>query len=322
MAHQVMGKAARDALLLTYFAEHLPLMRIGAAMFAMVVGLAVPRLFQRYGLTRTVPIAFAASGLLHFVEYAIRNTNPKLTAVLVFLHVVSLSAILLSSFWLLLSERFDPGEARRWFGKFAACGTLGGVAGGIVAERWSAAGLSGMSLLVVLGAFHIICGIAMRSRSEVEGPAAITGTSPWLSPSAALASAPYLRILALIVFLGTTSAAIIDLLFNLAAVAALDSGPGLWRFFALFHTVTQVVVFLFQSFAVQTALDRFSLGRNVASLPMTVILASCGGFLFPFFPVLAFARGSEYLVRGSFFRSGYEVYYTPIPPGRNARPRA
>src|SRR6478609_3717069 len=47
--------------------------------------------------------------------------------------------VLLSGFWSLIAERFDPAGARASFGRISAAGTAGGIAGSIVAERIASA---------------------------------------------------------------------------------------------------------------------------------------------------------------------------------------
>jgi len=43
-----------------------------------------------------------------------------------------------SGFWLVASERFDPRSAKKRFGQIAGVGTLGGLMGGLLAERVAA----------------------------------------------------------------------------------------------------------------------------------------------------------------------------------------
>ena len=65
-----------------------------------------------------------------------------------------------SGFWLIASERFDPRTAKRRYGHIAGAGTLGGLAGGLLAERlgvWFGvtAVLPFLAVLNVLGAWAV-----------------------------------------------------------------------------------------------------------------------------------------------------------------------
>ena len=103
MSHQVGGKSIRDALFLQAFgAERLPAMVMAAAAVSVLLGVFGARLFSRFSPARAVPWSFAASGLLQLVEWRLVESRPGAGAVVVYLHMVAFSAVLLSSFWLLL----------------------------------------------------------------------------------------------------------------------------------------------------------------------------------------------------------------------------
>jgi len=70
MAHQVAGKAARDAVFLSnYDASSLPAMMAAAAITAAGLGLASSRVLSRLTPARVVPWAFALSALLQLAEW-------------------------------------------------------------------------------------------------------------------------------------------------------------------------------------------------------------------------------------------------------------
>src|SRR4051812_17796684 len=50
------------------------------------------------------------------------------------------------------------------------------------------------------------------------------------------------------------------------------------------------------------------------TLPATISLGGLAGLVIPGFPFLSIVRGMEILVRGSLYRSGYELFYTALPP--------
>ncbi len=184
-----------------------------------------------------VPWAFAVSAVLLIAEWLLTFSSPKLAAVLVYLHISGLGPILGSGFWLVATERFDPRTAKRKFGQIAAGGTFGGLLGGLLAER--VAVMFGVTaMLPVLSILNLVC--AWQVRRLVPAPtsqpqskefsAELTPEPAW-SGVRALAETPYLRHLALLVLLGSASAALIDYAFKAQAVAALGTGESLLRFF-------------------------------------------------------------------------------------------
>jgi hypothetical protein len=125
---------------------------------------------------------------------------------------------------------------------------------------------------------------------------------------------PYIRNLAALVGLGTISAGLLDYLFKVQAVAAFGNGDSLLRFFAVFYAVTSLVTFIVQTSWVRLILERFGLGATAGTPSMAILLGGAGALIAPGLESMAVARGGESVMRGSLFRSSYEVFYTPIPP--------
>src|SRR5262245_5453465 len=143
MAHQVAGKAVRDGLFLSRFAPRdLPKVVVAAALAAVLLGLGFARILGRSGPLRVVPLSFAVGSFLHLAEYAmLQGAGEDVRAVvitIVYLHLVGFGAILLSGFWSIVNEFFDPREAKLRFGRIAGAGTLGAIAGGLLVERGAA----------------------------------------------------------------------------------------------------------------------------------------------------------------------------------------
>ena len=318
IAHQVASKAARDGFFLQHYeASDLPKMVVGAALLSFLLAIVFSRGNERFGPSRTIPISFALSGLLHIAEWILMPVFAGLVAVIIYLHVVGLGAILLSGFWLLLSEAFDLREAKKRFGRIAGFGTAGGIAGGLLAERLVAWSLTDY-MLVLLGVLHFVCAvIAYRLKPQQQAHPRwpkVRRTGKETSAAQAFRQTPLLWQLAALVFLGTCTAALLDYLFKLGATLSIGKGPGLVRYFAIFYTACQVITFLLQTFLAKPAVERLGVSKSVATLPIAVGLGSTVALLVPVYPLVALLRGIEVVLRGSLFRSGYEFLYTPVPP--------
>lgn len=318
MAHQVAGKAARDSIYLSTFpVSDLPKVVMAAAAAALLLTFVSARAMTAYGPRKVVPAGFLLSALVHAVEWAILGKAPGATAVLVYLHIVGLGAVLLSGFWSIANETFDPASAKKLFGRIAGGGTAGGILGGLIAER-TAVLMPGSGILLVLAVFHLLAGAALgglslsaRTHSTVKRGGSLDES---LSPAEVLRRAPYLRDLALLVLLGTLSAAFVDYLFKAGAAAEYGKGPPLLRFFAVFYTSIQVITLIVQTALTRLSLEKLGLSKTVGGLPVMNSVMAGAGLLFPVFPVFAAARAAEYTIRGSLFRSGYELLYTPVAP--------
>jgi hypothetical protein len=75
---------------------------------------------------------------LFLVEWLLLGPQPRIVAVLLYLHSNVLGGIAISSFWSLLNERFDPHTAKPLLAKVAGAATFGGLLGGLGAERVAA----------------------------------------------------------------------------------------------------------------------------------------------------------------------------------------
>jgi AAA family ATP:ADP antiporter len=324
VAHQVAGKAVRDGLFLSHFSPaDLPKVIAGAALISVFLGLFFARLLSRYGPLRLVPAAFATGALLHVAEFVLLRTGGdmlrSIVITAVYLHLVAFGAILLSGFWSIANEFFDPRAAKREFGKITGAGTVGGICGGLLAER-GAALMNGESLLILLAILHLAaCVVLTRVPSQTTrtvGPekAPGTGDDSWRAARDAFRHAPFLVNLSVLVLLGTVSATLLDYLFKTGATATYGKGAQLTRYFAIFYTAGQVLTFLTQTFLTPAALRRLGLGRTMQWHPTTVALGAGACLFFPQWIMVPAARALELILRGSFLRSSYELFFTPVPP--------
>ncbi len=320
LAYQVASKAVRDAVFLSAWpATALPAIVIAAAVVAVGIVPLFARLLARFGPRVVVPAGFLLSALAHLVEWRLSSANPWV-AVAVYLHIASVGALLLSGFWSFVSELFDPRSAKRAYARIAGAGTLGGILGGVAAAR-TAVLLSVNDALPLLALTHAVCAAVTLSFGVVPGRTGASKESEPLFRRDALRGAPYLKAVAAIVIVGTANAAVLDYLLKARASQIMTTGAELLQFFAIFYTVTQGVTFLAQT-GVSRALVALGLGRSIASLPAGVAITSGAALLFPTFPVFLAARGTEHVLRGSLFRSGYELLFSPLSPAQKRRTKA
>ena len=319
-AQFVAGKAVRDALFLEHVGiASLPAMIIGTSIFSIALVALTARGVSRLSPARFVSWAFAVSAVLLVLEWALTYRQPSLAAVLVYLHISGLGPILGSGFWLVTTERFDPRTAKKKFGQIAGGGTFGGLLGGLLAER--VAVLAGVgAMLPMLGILNLICAWQVRRlMPEPASPPQSEGFSADLTPESAwsgmrvLSETPYLRHLALLILLGTTSAALIDYVFKVQAATALGTGESLLRFFAVYYAAVSLVTFAVQTSMSQFALERLGLAFTSATPSIALFAGSLGALVAPGLEGAIIARGGESVFRGSLFRAAYEVFYTAVP---------
>src|SRR5215813_6296663 len=136
IAFQTGGKAARDALFLSNFpVTALPVVLVGSAALSIVSVLGASRLISARGPRGIIPHFFSVSAMLLVVEWFMASITPRAAAVVFYLHMASFGSVLASGFWSMIGELFDPRTAKAKIGRIAAAGTVGGILGGLIAER-------------------------------------------------------------------------------------------------------------------------------------------------------------------------------------------
>src|SRR5262249_11930375 len=113
IAFQVAGKATRDALFLSNFpVTALPAMSAASAAVSIAAVLAAARLFSLKSPRNVIPAAFCVSSILLIAEWVIYGIAPQAAAILLYLHMAAFGATLVSGFWSVMSELFDPRTAK------------------------------------------------------------------------------------------------------------------------------------------------------------------------------------------------------------------
>lgn len=321
IAAQVAGKAARDALFLSHFdVEYLPRMVVATAALSVVAMAGMIRLLGRRGPQRVVPLAFGLSALSLAAIASLASSTPKVAAVLLHLQIGTVGAVLISGFWSVVNERFDPRAARRSIGRVAVGGTVGGLVGGLLAMG-SAQFIPVHHVLWGLAALQALCLPLLRSMrapkrtgadlasltSGDAGPTIATGIR-------ALFADRYLLGVAALALCVAVAEALVDYAFKARAQDAYGEGAALLTFFAVFYTGVGLVTFLLQLGLGRRLLERFGMLPSLAALPVAVTATGALALAIPTLATATFMRGAEAVMRSSLYRSGYELLFVPVAP--------
>jgi ATP:ADP antiporter, AAA family len=311
IAAQVGGKATRDALFLDAFsAAQLPQAMLASAVLSAVAVLATASAMSRWGPRRIVPGAFVLNGSLFALEYAFIDDSPELFAAGLYLHVAVLGALLISGFWSLVSERFDPHTAKKVVARMNAGATSGGLVGGLVADR-VASWFDARAMLLVLALMSFACALAITQISRGSQRRTVERVSVG-EGLRHLSETPYLKLLAALVALAALSTGLIDFAFKAQADATFQSRESLMSFFALFYTATGLVTFLAQAMLSKIMLSKLGLGGTVATLPTAVVVGGTVAVAVPSLIPVVVVRGADAVLVNSLYRSGYELLFTPL----------
>ena len=320
-AQFIAGKATRDALYLVNLdVTSLPAMVIATAVLSMGLVFVSARGLRIVSPATFFSLAFTASAGLLLAAWALVSVAPRFAATMVYLLISGVGPMLGSGFWLIATERFDPHTAKKRFGQIGGAGTLGGLAGGLLAERVAAAeGVAAMlPLLAVLNLFAA-WQIRQLGASVGEG-----------RPSCARQCAgPRARPCAF--RLSRARRGAVPAQPRRARPARHDrrgadglplqgTGRGDLRTRRRPPAVLRDLLRSDQPRHVRAAdlgepvaLEKLGLAVSAGTPSLALFAGSVGGLLAPGFASTTAARGGESVFRGSLYRSGYELFYTPIP---------
>jgi AAA family ATP:ADP antiporter len=314
IAQQVAGKATRDALFLSNFdVTNLPKVMIASAIASMAGVLIMSRLLSQFSPFALVPAVFGASAILFIGEWLLLGSHPGVASVVLYLHMAVFGAILISGFWSVINERFDPHSAKQRVARIAAATTFGGVVGGVLAERVSAL-LDVRTMLLFLSGLHVVCLLAVRGIGLPARLIQIDQNVKTRSAFSVISRTPYLQWMAVLMVLIAAMTALMDYAFKAEASEHFTDSESLVAFFATFYAIVGVLGFVLQTLFGRPVLQRFGIGITIAVLPAVVVLFGTVASVFTRLWSMVMLRGGQAVFVNSFFRSAFELLYTPLPP--------
>jgi AAA family ATP:ADP antiporter len=316
IAQQVAGKATRDALFLSNFdVTNLPKVVIAAAIASITGVLIMSRLLSKISPIKLVPAVFGLSSLLYVGEWILLDYQPSVTSIILYLHMAVFGAILISGFWSIINERFDPHSAKQRVARIAAAAALGGVIGGILATEVTKV-MDVRAMLLFLSGLHLICLVTVGCIGTPTPTriAPLDNAVRTRSAFTVIAQTHYLQWMAALMVLVAVMAALTDYAFKSEASAHFQDSESLVAFFGTFYAVIGVLGFLLQSLLGRRILQRFGIGMTIALLPFTIAFFGTIGVAFTHLSTMVVLRGGQAAFTNSFFRSAFELLYTPLPP--------
>ena len=325
----LLAKAIRSGLFLKeYGAYALPYVY---AAVPLAVSAFVPistRLTNRYG-QRPVAVwtlLFFAGNVLMF-WYAFRTWSwPVLPAVL-YVWVNCFGIIAPVQAWIFANSLFDTRQAKRLFGVIGSGASLGAILGGFLARVLVGTVGGPVNLLLVLAALilasaGIISFANMRLRRPGSGRAT-PGTArarPFSETLAEIGRTPYLRLIALTVFLVAISTQWSTFQLNVVADQRFGgNAQALTKFFGTFNFALGLVSFIVQLTLTGTALRRFGVAFTIMLLPMALGVGAVSILLFPIFWTVLMTNATDQGLRFSVDKATYELLYLPIPQASRSR---
>jgi hypothetical protein len=312
----VTGKSTRDALFCAHFpATELPKVMLAGAALSASFALGTSRIFRRHGPAAVLPALMLVNAIGFLIEHALLAASPKTVALVLYLHVSAVTGLLLSGFWSVVNERFDPHSLRLSISRIGLGGTLGGFIGGVTAER-IAAWAGARHTLLELAVLSVLAAASVRSL----GVGVSTPRSE--APAQAPVASSYLYELGAFVALTALCSSVVDFAFKAEAMQRYTSAEDLMQFFAMFYTGMNLLGFVLQATLTPRLLDSAGLGVGLGGHPSALAVAAAVALAAPGLAMQALLRAADGALVPSLFRSSYEPLYTPLAPERKRATKA
>jgi ATP:ADP antiporter, AAA family len=227
--------------------------------------------------------------------------------------------------WSYANSLFDTRQAKRLFGLIGSGASLGAIMGGILA-RFLVGPLGGsVNLLLVLAGLILAAAlVVLTANRRIPRKGLMRRGRPVSHPFREtlrdIGASPYLRLMAVLVFLVAISTQWIGLQLNFVADARYGGdADSLTRFFGTFNFLLGSVSFVVQIFVTSRALRTFGLAVTILTLPIALGAGTAAIIMIPaFWPVLA-TNAFDQGLRFSVDKPTYELLYLPIAPALRAQ---
>ncbi len=234
--------------------------------------------------------------------------------------------VLMTQFWILVNDIFNPREAKRLIGFFVSGGILGGIVGGLLAGvlatyipdflMYIAGGMLILNIGVVAAIF--------RWRQKTSPPSSLPETRDFqksgkikkvgfLACFRTIRETYYLKLLAAVVTITWIVSTFIDVQYNSVIENAITQTFYI-SFFGYFNSALLVVPFFIQLLMTSNIIKRFGIRLTLLVYPLMLLLFSFGIAAFPTIPFALGIKGSDKSLSFSLNQSVRELLYIPISP--------
>jgi MFS family permease len=235
--------------------------------------------------------------------------------------------VLVTQFWILVNDTFNPREAKRLIGFIGSGAQLGAILGGMMAGSLAKTKASDFLLLIAAGMLSISIFIVLsifakqrKAEPEAEREAADRKKKSEKRAKAGfrdgwetVKQSPYLKLLAGIVMVTLVVSTLIDFQFN-SIVFNVRGGKNLTSFFGYFNAGTMAFAFLLQLLLTSNIIRRYGIRLTLLFYPLILLLGSAGIGMVAFASIIPaiLIKASDKSLAYSLNQSVRELLYIPI----------
>ena len=242
--------------------------------------------------------------------------------------------VLVTQFWMLVNDVFNPREAKRMIGFIGSGAQLGAILGGVLAGVLAkkapqlllplAAGMLGLGILVVSAIFRRqrqkTGGMDREARDKAEGQAQVGFRAAFETTR----QSRYLLLLAGIMMVTLVVSTLIDWQFNSIVQSSVKGENNLTSFFGYFNAGAMFFAFLFQLLLTSPIIKVFRIRGALLLYPLILFLGTGGIGLAALAGLVALVpailiKASDKSLAYSLNQSVRELLYIPISPEQKYR---
>ncbi|HEX6162158.1 MAG TPA: Npt1/Npt2 family nucleotide transporter, partial [Vicinamibacterales bacterium] len=279
-SYNIIKPITRSEFIASLGADNLPYVQFAA-------GVVIGFLMQGYSFVmravprrRTIPVTQAGmAAILVLFWFLFVTIGADWIAVAFYIFALILAVLLISQFWTLANDIYDPRQAKRVFGFIGGGASLGGATGAamtaFLVENLGAKTMLLVSASIMAGCVAIVLFVLRREERAGRSDATQTGEEKGTSGSEAiqlLRSSRHLQVIAMVIAFAAIGAAIIEQQLNMAAAEA----KGATNSDAIAAFLAQVTVYLsLIGFVIQVGLTSrihrvLGIGFALLILPMSL----------------------------------------------------
>lgn len=306
---------------------------------AIIVGLFVSlhtRLQVRVSRQRLITLSFAFFILTAGLFYGILSKGWNWLAIIYYMWANVFVVVVMTQFWMVVNDIFNPREAKRLIGFFGSGGILGGIAAGVVTALIAKKGEE-HELFILVIALLVACIFVVRAiftwQKKVTGIASPGVQNP--PPKAreiesagfrvsfdTVRKDAYLKLLAAVIILTVIVSTFIDWQYKSVVDQNQWAKANLTSFFGMFQAGLLVVSFLIQILMTSKLVKRFGLLLPLMVYPAILVLASLGIAASATLLLGILIKGSDKSFSYSVNQSARELLYIPVAPGKKYKAKA
>lgn len=320
-AYNILKPSTRSLFIRSLGADQLPWVLLAAGV---LIGFVMQGYSKGMGLVPrkwVIPLAQAGMIALLLVFWALFQTGSDWVAVGFYFYGLILGILLISQFWTLANDIYDPRQAKRLFGFIGGGASLGGMAGSALLVGY-AKQIGTYNLLLVSAALLAVCLVVVviilrTTKAELKGITE-TGEEGGVGGKEAirlLRESKHLQVIALVIGFAAVGAAVIEQQLNMAAEAFQGGGntDAITQFLGQVQFYLSLAGFIIQVWLTSRIHRLLGIGFALLILPFSlgttaIVMLANAALWAP-----ALARVLDTSLRYTVDKTTREILFLPLP---------